>query len=197
MRELYRQTIHLIAGVLISFSVLIFKKLLIIPLFVSVIVGIFLYFLCKKLYIPIISDLLNLCKREGENGEGAIYFAVGLLISLIFINDIKAIFFGTLVFAIGDSLATIVGINGKIKIKYFDKTIEGFLAFFISSLLILFPFYGIYGIFVSLLAAFFEFISKKIKIDDNLYLPFIVSFILSICPYKLQFFHILTFCSIL
>ncbi|AIJ05558.1 phosphatidate cytidylyltransferase [Methanocaldococcus bathoardescens] len=197
MREIYRQTIHLIAGILIAFSVLIFKKLLIIPLIISIVVGIGLYFLCKKYYIPIISDLLNLCKREKEDGKGAIYFAFGMLLSLILIDDINAIFFGILVFAVGDALATIVGIRGKIKINYFGKTIEGFLAFFISTSLILYQFYGIYGIFVALISAFVEFISKKIKIDDNLYLPFIVAFILSIYPYKPQLSHIPTFCSIL
>lgn len=130
MREIYRQTIHLVFGVLIAFSVLIFKKQLIIPLIVSIVIGICLYFLCKRYYIPIVSDLLNLCKREKEDGKGAIYFAIGMLISLILIDDIKAVFFGILVFAVGDSLATIIGIRGKLKIKYFGKTVEGFLAFF-------------------------------------------------------------------
>ena len=197
MREIYRQTIHLVAGTLIAFSVLIFKKQLIIPLAIAIVVGIGLYFLCKRYHIPIISDLLNLCKREKEDGKGAIYFAVGMLFTLILIDDIKAIFFGILVFAVGDALATIIGIRGKLKITYFGKTIEGFLAFFISASLILYPFYGVYGIFVALTSAIIEFVSKRIKIDDNLYLPFVVAFILSICPYKPQFFHILTFCSIL
>ncbi len=178
MREIYRQSIHLIFGVLIAFSVLIFKKHLIILLIISIIIGYLLYFLCKRHYIPIISDLLNLCKREGEEGKGAIYFAIGMLITLILIDDIKAVFFGILVFAIGDSLATIVGIRGKLKIKYFGKTIEGFLAFFMSASLILCPFYGAYGIFVALLSAMVEFVSKKVKIDDNLYLPFIVAMLL-------------------
>ena len=197
MREIYRQTIHLVAGTLIAFSVLIFKKQLIIPLAIAIVVGICLYFLCKRYHIPIISDLLNLCKREKEDGKGAIYFAVGMLFTLILIDDIKAIFFGILVFAVGDALATIIGIRGKLKITYFGKTIEGFSAFFISASLILCPFYGVYGIFVALTSAIIEFVSKRIKIDDNLYLPFAVAFILSICPYKPQFFHILTFCSIL
>ncbi|XRP96660.1 diacylglycerol/polyprenol kinase family protein [Methanocaldococcus sp. 16A] len=197
MKEFCRQTIHLVAGILIAFSVLIFKKQLIIPLIISIVVGIYLYFLCKRHYVPIISDLLNICKREKEDGKGAIYFAFGMLVSLLLIDDINAIFFGILVFAIGDALATFIGIRGKIKVKYFGKTIEGFLSFFISASLILYPFYGIYGILVSLIASFSEFISKKIKIDDNLYLPFIVSFILNIYPYKPQLSHILTFCSIL
>ena len=165
MREFYRQTIHLIAGILIAFSVLIFKKQLIIPLIISIVVGICLYFLCKRHYVPIISDLLNICKREKEDGKGAIYFAFGMLVSLLLIDDINAIFFGILVFAIGDALATFIGIRGKIKIKYFGKTVEGFLAFFISASLILYPFYGIYGIFVALISALAEFVSKKLKVS--------------------------------
>ena len=180
MREVYRQTIHLVAGTLIAFSVLIFKKQLIIPLAIAIVVGIGLYFLCKRYYIPIISDLLNLCKREKEDGKGAIYFAVGMLFTLIIIDDIKAIFFGILVFAVGDALATIIGIRGKLKITYFGKTVEGFLAFFISASLILYPFYGVYGIFVALTSAIIEFVSKRIKIDDNLYLPFVVALLLEL-----------------
>ena len=180
MREIYRQIVHLIAGTLIAFSVLIFKKILIIPLIVSIVVGICLYFLCKRYYIPIISDLLNICKREKEDGKGAIYFAFGMLFTLILIDDIKAIFFGILVFAVGDALATIIGIRGKLKITYFGKTIEGFLAFFISASLILYPFYGVYGIFVALTSAIIEFVSKRIKMDDNLYLPFVVALLLEL-----------------
>ncbi|WP_048056448.1 diacylglycerol/polyprenol kinase family protein [Methanocaldococcus fervens] len=180
MKELYRQTIHLTAGVLIAFSVLIFKKQLIIPLVVSIAVGTLLYFLCKSYYIPIISDLLNLCKREKEDGRGAIYFAIGMLISLLLIDDINAVFFGILVFAVGDALATFIGVRGKLKMKYLEKTVEGFLAFFISSSLILYPFYGVYGILVALISALAEFVSKGLKIDDNLYLPLIVAFLLSL-----------------
>ena len=83
---------------------------------------------------------------------------------MIFIKNINAIFYAILVFSISDALATLVGIKGKIKI--FGKTLEGFLAFFVSALLILYPSYGIYGALVAFVGAFVELISKKIKIDE-------------------------------
>jgi dolichol kinase len=177
-KELCRQIIHIILGVIIAFSVLYFGKVLIYPLFILVIIGIFLYFYLKEHYIPIISDLLAICGREDEGGKGAVLFAIGLLITLIVVKNINSAFYSILVFAIGDGLATIVGVKGNLKIKYFGKTIEGFLAFFISAGIILYSHYGIYGIIIAFISACIEFISKKTKVDDNLILPIIVGLIL-------------------
>ncbi|ABR56346.1 diacylglycerol/polyprenol kinase family protein [Methanococcus aeolicus] len=171
MKELYRQLIHLIFGLIIAFAVLCFGKIIIYPLFIILFIGIFLYFYLKNNYLIIISELHEICSRNNENGRGAILFIIGLLIMLIIIPDIKIIFYSILVLAVGDSLATIVGINGKLKIKYFKKTVEGFLAFFISSSLILYYGFGTVGIVMAFIGAFMELISEKIKIDDNLLLP--------------------------
>jgi dolichol kinase len=170
--------IHIILGIIIAFSVLYVGKALVFPLFILVLIGVFLYFYLKEHYIPIISDLLAICERENEGGKGALLFAIGLLITLIVVNDIDSAFYSILVFAIGDGLATLIGVRGKLKIKYFGKTIEGFLAFFVSSCIILYHPYGMYGIVVAFIGACVEFISKKIKVDDNLILPIIIGLIL-------------------
>nr|WP_048058090.1 hypothetical protein [Methanothermococcus okinawensis] len=181
MRELYRQTIHIIFGIVVAFSVLYINKYTLIFLLVAlIVVGIFLYYYLKEHYLPIISDLLSRCERKKEFGKGAILFAIGLLITLIVVKDINAIFYSILVFAIGDGLATLIGVRGKLKIEYFGKTIEGFLAFFISAGIVLYYPYGILGIAVAFIGACIEFISKKIKIDDNLILPVFVGIILEI-----------------
>ncbi|MFU8652606.1 hypothetical protein [Methanotorris formicicus] len=156
--------------------------------------GIFLYFYLKNHHIPIISELLRLCGRKNEYGKGAVLFAVGLLITMILIENIDVVFYAILVFSISDALATLVGVRGKIKILG-RKTLEGFLAFFISAVLILYIPYGICGIFVAFVGALVELISRKIKIDDNLILPLFLAFILNICPYMLLSYHIQTFCS--
>ena len=178
LREIYRQMLHMVFGIIVAFSVLYLGKALTFPLFILTLVGIFLYFYLKDHYIPVISDLLAMCGRENECGKGAILFAVGLLITLIVVEDINSIFYSILVFAVGDALATLIGVKGNLKIKYFGKTIEGFLAFFISTSIILYHPYGIYGIIVAFVGACVEFVSKKIKIDDNLILPIIVAIIL-------------------
>jgi dolichol kinase len=72
----------------------------------------------------------------------------------------------------------LIGVRGKLKIKYFGKTIEGFLAFFVSSCIILYHPYGMYGIIVAFIGACVELASKKIKMDDNLILPIIMGLIL-------------------
>ena len=179
IREIYRQTLHIIFGIIVAFSVLyIGKTPLILPLFILILIGILLYYYLKEHYIPIISDLLEACGRENECGKGAILFAIGLLITLIIIEDINSAFYSILVFANGDGLATLIGVRGKLKIKYFGKTIEGFLAFLISACVILYHPYGMYGIIVAFIGACVEFVSKKIKIDDNLLLPVVVAIIL-------------------
>ena len=176
-KELYRQMIHIVLGIIIAFSVLYVGKVLVFPLFILVLIGIFLYFYLKEHYVPIISDLLAICGRENEDGKGALLFAIGLLITLIVV-DIDSAFYSILVFAIGDGLATLIGVRGKLKIKYFEKTIEGFLAFFVSSCIILYHPYGMYGIIVAFIGACVELASKKIKVDDNLILPIIIGLIL-------------------
>ncbi|AEF96693.1 diacylglycerol/polyprenol kinase family protein [Methanotorris igneus] len=176
MREIYRQLIHMVFGSITAFSILYFGKKVIYPLFILTLAGIFLHFYLRKHYAPIISDLLRLCGRENEYGKGAVLFAVGVLIAVILVDNINAIFYAILVFSISDALATLVGIRGKIKI--FGKTLEGFLAFFISACIILHSF-GIYGVLVAFVGAFIELISKKIKIDDNLVLPIFLAFILN------------------
>ena len=184
MKELYRQLIHLILGLIIAFAVIYFGKIIIYPLFIILLIGIFLYFYLKNNYIPIISELLKFCDRNNENGKGAILYIVGLLLTLIIIPNIDAVFYSILIFAVGDSLATIIGMKGKLKIKYFGKTVEGFLAFFISSSIILCYGYGVYvAIIVAFIGACLEFISKKIKIDDNILLPICVAIMLKLIKY--------------
>ena len=184
VKELYRQAIHIIFGTLVAFSLLyIGKTQLILPLFIIIVIGIILYYYLKEHSIPIISDLLEMCSRDKEHGKGAILFAIGLLLTLIIVEDINSAFYSILVFSIGDGFATLIGVRGKHEIKYFGKTVEGFLAFFISACIILYFPYKLYGIAVAFIGACIELVSRKIKIDDNLLLPIVIAIILELVPH--------------
>jgi dolichol kinase len=89
------------------------------------------------------------------------------------LNDPNQIAAGLIILALGDGVATLIGQYGVLKLPYnHKKTIEGTVAFFLSSL--------VGGIFigpliipVAFLAAFVE--SLPIKFDDNLSVPIVIT----------------------
>lgn len=102
-------------------------------------------------------------------GWGAASYLTGMLISLTFLTDINQIAASIFILAVGDSLSTIVGKRGKIRLPHNNnKTLEGSVAFFISSL----PAYYFVGFLVvplALITAIVE--SVSFEIDDNLTIP--------------------------
>ncbi len=101
--------------------------------------------------------------------SGSFYFVLAILLSVIFLpKNIAMISIAVMIFS--DTMAALVGKQiGKIKI--IGKTLEGSIAFFITTLLILYfaISINIYQILlISFLVTLVELISNKIKIDDNL-----------------------------
>ena len=109
-------------------------------------------------------------------GFGSATYALGVLIPLVFLDDINKIAAVIFILAVGDGLSTIIGKLGKAKLPYNrKKTVEGTVAFFLSSLPAYF-FIG-EGIFlVAGLGALAE--SLPLKIDDNLLIPIVATAIL-------------------
>lgn len=79
------------------------------------------------------------------------------------------------VLAVGDAFASLVGIRyGRKRIG--NRSLEGSLAFFLASFLVLFPFIGFGKAFlVSLLAAIFEAI--PLGVDDNFVVPIVAGLV--------------------
>ncbi len=126
-------------------------------------------------------------KHEENKLCGATYFSIAALIIFPFFPDVIAIN-AFLILAISDSLAAIIGkkINSR---PFFDKSIAGSAAFFISALLIttitglifnekiLYYLFSLIAIFV---ATIIEARPRLLDFDDNLTIPLSFSLIVVI-----------------
>lgn len=181
MKEIHRQGIHLLAALIAMALVIITGRLTTMALlFAIIIIGslvINLKMQGKK--IPIIDQIIKRYERGNTRfvGYGSAWFAVGCLITIVFLSDINQILSVLWVLGIGDGIATIAGINGKRKLFYNrKKTLEGSIAFFLSSI----PVYLLIGpnaFFLALGTAIVE--SLPIPLDDNATIPIIGAAILS------------------
>lgn len=120
---------------------------------------------------------------------GATWFMLSFLIVTIFFPRYIAVL-SMVVLIIGDTFAALIGKKyGKTKI--FNKSLEGLIAFIVSSLLVSYGYifaldielpleHNIFLILAIIIAAFAELISKHISIDDNLIIPIIFASILQL-----------------
>lgn len=175
-------------------------SILFIPLFIKYLDKIFnnqkitlIVFLSLTIFVFII-DFFNLIfkfgsikntkllRYIGRNWEIKRYKISGsswvmIFTSIVLILNIEKFLIKTslVVLAVSDSLAAIFGVAFG-KTKFFKKSLEGFIVFFISTLIISFfcikdePFSKL--ILISLLTAFAELFSKPLKMDDNFLVPF-------------------------
>ena len=135
--------------------------------------------------------------RENEIGKnfrlsGAPYvLAAALMVSLLFERTISMVALSTML--IGDTFAALIGRKfGKHKINEGTKSIEGAVAFWVSSAAVLmffilfyhrplsFAIMGIFGITVAMLAEVYE---KQIKMDDNFSIPLVMGISLSLARF--------------
>lgn len=177
--EWNRQLFHLFLGLAVVLSLkysLIDDKII---LFV-VLMGVFLSILSKKIYVPLIHELLQKFERKNElekfPGKGIIFYFIGAYISVaLFPKEIAMA--SIMVLALGDSVSHIYGLHlGKTrhplsKTKFLEGTIAGFIAGFIGAWVFL-PWHEAF--FASLTAMTVEAIEIKIgteQVDDNLIIP--------------------------
>ena len=128
-----------------------------------------------KIFGPIIRDF-----EGGGRLTGATYVMVSSFFVLLFFDKYVCIA-SILIMSYSDTAAAIIGkMYGKTKI--FKKTLEGSLAFFITSLIIILimaPEVNLgLGLVAILAATIVE--SLPISVDDNLSVPLIIALILSI-----------------
>ena len=106
-----------------------------------------------------------------------------LICTLLFSNIIASI--AITVMLISDTSAALIGkALGQRKI-YQEKTLEGTVAFFVSSLIIMMLFNPVYTFtYASVIACFFallmELFEKFFELDDNFSIPLVIGFILTI-----------------
>lgn len=182
--ELKRQIFHLLLGII--FVILLNEDILNIQiLFLLLLAGFLLSLISKKYNILGINWFLKNFDREKEYlpGYGALTYFLGMIIVIgVFEKNIALA--GIIILAFGDSF-THLGRFGKIKnpfskAKYLEGTFIGIIAATLGA-----------GFFVSWQAAFFgsliamgvealEIAIFKRKVDDNLLIPIIACFVISL-----------------
>ena len=120
--------------------------------------------------------------HENDALSGASYMLIGALLS-IFVFSKETFVTAYSILMISDTLAAIIGLlRGKHKLIG-NKTLEGTLAFFTSSLVIVLIYET--SLYAACIACIFttiaELFAKKLKIDDNLLIPISYCVIFEIC----------------
>jgi len=182
-KELYRKYIH-ISSLLIPFSIWYFGKHTVLPFLVilSITLPLLDYSRRHSKYIKLFYlKLFEFVTRKNEykNLTGASWiFISSSLIAIIFKEKIAIT--SLIILSISDSFASIVGIRYGVT-KLFSKTLEGSIAFFISTNLILITLTSltlVKVIFFSITITLIELFSKKF--NDNLTIPITAAIMLSI-----------------
>ena len=131
----------------------------------------------RKIFHDLVGILLR--NHELNNITGATYMMISSAICIaVFPANIAFISLGFL--AIGDSLASIVGIPfGKRKIFETDKSVEGTIACFVGTFIFALIFINPIIAFLGALTASVAEVSK-ISIDDNIKIPIASGFVMSL-----------------
>ena len=172
--EIYRKIIH-ISSSLIAFGVLVLDRDVYIPILISLTI-LMLSFDFLRIKSDFISryyyKFFSIFTRNSEKKQitGASFVFIGsLIVSLLF--EQKIAFIGILVMSVSDSFAAVFGILFG-KTKLFHKSLEGSLAFFISTFTILFI--TGFGIVENLIISFIATIAELFatyKYNDNILIP--------------------------
>tara|TARA_B100001250_G_scaffold285242_1_gene247304 strand:- start:28 stop:603 length:576 start_codon:yes stop_codon:yes gene_type:complete len=182
-KELYRKYIH-ISSLLIPFLIWYFGKQSALPFLVILSIALPLLDYSRRhskyiklFYLKLFEFVTR--KNEFQNLTGASWiFISASLTTIIFKENIAIV--SLIILSISDSFASIVGIKYGVT-KFFSKTLEGSIAFFISTNLILITLTAltlVKVIFFSITITLIELFSKKI--NDNLAVPITAAIVLSL-----------------
>ncbi|MGZ4903239.1 MAG: diacylglycerol/polyprenol kinase family protein [Halobacteriota archaeon] len=181
MLELRRKLAHLVLGTLFAFLVVSLPHALIVTinllLIASLLVSAYLYQVHKVRFFVWLFERFD---RPGKfTARGALTFFVGTLAAVLLFSPFVAAV-SILVLAIGDAAATIAGYYAGKHSIVGNKTLEGTLAFFVSTGIVLAFFLApVAAISIALVTAILELVTPS-YIDDNLILPVATGILLSI-----------------
>lgn len=191
--EIYRKIFHLsLLAIPISYHFIRKWQLLSVLIPVSAIVVLLDVYRRKNhkiqsFFVKIFGSILRQSEIENKQLCAASHALIALsLVFLLFKTEIAVM--AALVLIISDSLAAVVGKSWPGE-PFFDKTLHGSVAFFISALIVLivcglhyhlgFSLY-IFGFFASFVATIIEARPKLININDNFAVPFSFALTMSV-----------------
>lgn len=186
---MFRKIYHL-GGLIFPVILLLFKRNIALYisgiLFVLILIFDMFRLQYKEFNLLIIKKLpIRLKRKEVKSLTGSPFFLGGVFLTIL-LFELEYAIGGIIFLCIGDMAAVTIGKNfGRIKI-FSDKTLEGTLAFVVSTILamILIKSFGIINIKLNtiIIGAFFCAIIESLpwKIDDNLTIPIAGAFILKI-----------------
>ena len=133
--------------------------------------------LARKYFLAVFSVLLRADEKKNKL-TGATYLFLGMVLSVLLFPPkaaISAMFFATL----ADPAAALIGKRYGTDL-FFDKTIEGALAFYLTAaaVILIFTHYSWLGLGVALLCALIEFL--PIPLNDNLTIPLVGGYLLTV-----------------
>ncbi len=173
--EVRRQLFHLFA--LFSWLIpiaLLPRSFTLALMFVVLLVNLALMFKVGESAFGMLYRLVYFFEREENLQKPAVQaFWANLGISLSFLLFDRCVMPSVVVLAVGDAFSTLVGVKHGRR-KLLGRSLEGSLAFFLSSLLVLlFPYGFLKAFLFSFVGALTELLSRKV--DDNLSIPLAVS----------------------
>jgi dolichol kinase/phosphoserine phosphatase len=180
-RETYRKVIHLL-GVPLPFLALLGKNIVLIVLFsIIALYAVSEVFRYIGFHFPLVSYVTKRVRRLTESRGliiGPISLTVGIIIPLLFFRPevyIPAI----LIVCISDSISSLVGKRyGKTALPFYNRTVEGSAAFYISAFIILLFFLPVkQSLYISLIPTTIELVSPYHL--DNFFIPVITALCLN------------------
>lgn len=192
--EFVRKVFHLLSVSFVSILVIFFDPFLL-KVFIFPIATVFFVMDFFNLHLsysnfPPIKFLLSVSRAheiEKYRISGSTWLLISLSILLLFKIDKRIIGVAFFILAISDSISALIGMKLGIT-KLFGKSLEGWIAFFVSAVIICIFFLKLLNLNVSLnkiliccfFTSFAELIAKKIRLDDNFLIPIVFSILMSI-----------------
>jgi dolichol kinase len=178
--EVHRDIVQIITGVIIIIAIVYIQKVLVEGgLMLGIILGIILVDIAGIYKNSSVSKvILHFERHNVQPGLGTLWFIAGLMILIAFTERWRIIEIGVFAMAIGDSLATIGGVNIKSMKLFYNKkkSVGGFFCMLIPTAVFAYLILGPIFIILAVIATFAESVSRY-PVDDNISIP--ISVILS------------------
>ncbi len=172
--EVERDLVQILCGILILLAIILTPKILLEGgLLLSVLLGIILIKITAVYGNSVISKtILHFERNDVQPGIGTLWFIAGLMILIALSLRWRVVEIGVFAMAIGDSLATIGGVNLKTRKLFFNpkKSLGGFISMLIPTAIFAFFVLGPIYIIIAIVATVIESLSMY-PIDDNITIP--------------------------